>query len=111
MDRGLQARAAGLLHVIGGGRWRKSRAQHDFPGQVEVATVLEDGAGGHLTHPSTLQAEASDQPVQCRGQHVLVGGAGIGAVRPRKRDPIAAENGGAAEVSHWLVVHYVDAMV
>jgi len=55
--------------------------------------------------------EAGDQPVQCRREHVLVRGAGIGAVRSGERDPITAQNGGAAEVSHWLVVHYVDSMV
>jgi len=73
--------------------------------------VLEDGAGGHLAQPGALQAEAGDQPVQCGGEHVLVGGARIWAVRPGERDPIAAQNGGAAKVSHWLVVHYVDSMV
>ena len=73
--------------------------------------MLEDGAGGHLAQSGALQAEARDQPVQCGGEHVLVGGAGIGAVRPGERDPIAAQNGGVAKVSHWLVVHYVDSMV
>ncbi len=111
MNSRLQPGAASLLHVIGGSRWRQAGAKHDLPGQVEVATVLEDGAGGDLTEPGALQAEAGDEPVQCRGEHVLVGGAGVGAVGAGERDPVAAQNGGAAEVSHLLVVHYVDAMV
>ena len=111
MNRCLEARAAGLLHVIGRGRGRQAGPKHDLPGQVEVATVLEDGARGDLAEPGALQAEAGDQPIQCRREHVLVGGAGIGAVGPGERDPIAAQNGGAAGVSHWLVVHHMDSMV
>src|SRR6266480_4058979 len=67
--------------------------------RLRARTGADVIASGHFAQPGALQAEAGDQPVQCRREHVLVRGAGIGAVRPGERDPIAAQNGGAAEVS------------
>ena len=92
---GLEARAAGLLDVVGGGLGRQARAEHGLARQVAVARVLEHGAGGDLAEPLALEVEALDQPVERDGQHVVVGGVRVGGVRARERDAVAAEDGDA----------------
>ena len=42
--------------------------------------------------PLARQAEPVDQPAQSGGEHVLVGRLGVGAVRARERDSIAAQH-------------------
>src|SRR2546423_9486188 len=72
MNGCLKARAAGLLHVVGGSRGAEAGAKYRLAGQIEVATVLEDGAGGELAQLGALQAEPGDQPIHRRRQHGLV---------------------------------------
>ena len=72
-----------------------TRAQHRLPGEVVVAAVLEDGAGHDLPDPLAGQAVAGDQPLERRGQHLLVARAGIGAVGAGEGDPVATDDGGA----------------
>src|SRR4029079_2347663 len=57
-DRRLQAGAAGLLDVVGGGLGGEAGAEHALPGEVAVARVLQHGAAGHLADLLALQAEA-----------------------------------------------------
>ena len=96
-DGRLEAGAAGLLHVVGRGRAAEQAGpEHRLAGEVEVAAVLEHGAGGHLAHPLTRQAEPGDQALERGGQHVLVGGPRVGAVGAGERDAVAADDGGAA---------------
>ena len=92
-DRRLEAGAARLADVVGGRLGRELRAEHRLAGEVEVAAVLEDGARGDLAEALALEAEAGDEAVERGGQHVLVGGLRVGAVRARERDPVAAEDG------------------
>ena len=73
-DRRLQARAARLLDVVGGRLGGELGSQHALAGEVEVAAVLEHGAGGDLAEDLALEAEARHQRVERGGQHVLVGG-------------------------------------
>ena len=94
-DGGLETGAAGLLHVEGGRGRGEARAQHRLPGEVVVAAVLEDGAGHDLPDPLAGQAVAGDQPLERRGQHLLVARAGIGAVGAGEGDPVATDDGGA----------------
>ena len=96
VDRRLQTGAARLLQVAGRGLGRQLGAEHRLAGQVEVAAVLEHGAGDDLAEALTLEAEAGGQAVDGRGEHLLVGGAGVDGVRPGERDPVAAEDGDAA---------------
>ena len=93
LDGGLQAGAAGLLDVGGGGLGRQLGAEHRLAGQVEVAGVLEHGAGDDLAHRLTGQAEAVDETVDGRGQHLLVGGGGVVGVGAGEGDPVAADDG------------------
>ena len=93
----LQARAAGLLDVVGGRLGRQARAEHRFAREVAVARVLEHRPRGHLSEHLALQAEAVDQPVERRGQHVVVGGVRVGGVRPREGDAVAAQHGHATD--------------
>ena len=75
-------------------RRRQLGAQHALAGQVEVARVLEDGAGDDLAHLLALQPEAGDQPVERRGEHVLVGRLRVRRVGPGERDAVAADDRG-----------------
>ncbi len=97
-QHGFQAGSAGLLQVVCGGLGGERRTEHRLAGEVEVAGVLEHGAGGNFADPLVLQAEARDQPVQRGGQHVLVGGLGVGAAGPGERDAVAADDDGLAEL-------------
>ena len=71
-ERGLQAGVARLADVVGRGGMVERRAEHALAREVEVAAVLEHGAGHDLAGALALQAEAGDQPVQRGGEHVLV---------------------------------------
>ena len=98
LDRGLQAGAAGLLDV-GGRRLRgELRAEDGLAGQVEVAGVLEHGAGDDLTDALALEAEPGDQAVDGGGQHLLVGRRRVDGVRAGERDPVAAQDGDATSL-------------
>src|SRR5690606_40343743 len=88
----LQAGAAGHLDVGGGRGRRELAAQHDLTGQVEVARVLQHGTGGDLTELLALQRVPAHQAVHGCGEHVLVGGVGVGAVRPRERDAVRSDD-------------------
>ena len=111
MNRGFQAGAARLLDVVGRRPWREAGPKNDLAGEVEVATVLQHRACGDLTEALPLQTKASDQAVERRGQHVLVGGSGIGAAGAGEGDSVAAEDGGAAQVSHAGFAAYVRSML
>ena len=106
-DRRLEPGAAGLADVVGRGLGRELRAEHGLAGQVEVAAVLEHGAGGDLAEALAGEPEALDQAVERRGQHVLVGGLRVGAVRAGERDPVAAEDGDGHVVFGFMVVPYL----
>src|SRR3546814_2752117 len=94
-DQGLEAGATGDLHVHGGGARAQLGAQHDLADQVEVPGVLDHGATGNHAELLTLEPEALDEPVDGRGQHLLVGGFRIDSVRAGEGDAIAADDGNA----------------
>ena len=91
-ERGLEAGVAGLLDVVGRRGVVERAAEHALAREVEVARVLEHGAGHHLAGPLALQAEARDEPVERGGEHVLVRGLGVRPVRAGERDAVAAED-------------------
>ena len=93
VDRGLQAGAACLLDVCGRCHRRQLGPEDRFPGQVEVAGVLEDGAGDNLADDLTLESEPGDQAVDRGGQHVLVGGRRVDGVGAGERDSVAPDDG------------------
>src|SRR5262249_4386952 len=84
---------AGLLNVVRRGTRIEPGAEHAFAGQVEVPAVLEHRARDYLAQHFAREAEAGDQPIQRRGEHVLIGRARVAAVRASKRDTVAAHNG------------------
>jgi hypothetical protein len=92
-QRRLKAGVAGHLEVVGRGGVVERAAQDALAGEVEVAAVLEHGAGHDLAGALAGEPEARDEPVQRRGEHVLVGGVGVRAVRAGERDPVAPEDG------------------
>ena len=92
LDRGLQTGAARLLDVGRGRLGREPRAEHGLAGEVEVAGVLQHRAGDHLAEPLARQPEPVDQPVEGRGEHVLVGRGRVGGVGPGERDAVAAQD-------------------
>ena len=91
-DGRLQPGPTCLLQVEGRGIGRQRGAEHAFAHQVEVAAVLEHCAADHGAQSFTGQVEPVDQAAQGGGEHVLVGRLGVGAVRARKRDPVAAQH-------------------
>ena len=91
-DDRFQPGRARHLHVVGGRARVELGAQHGFAGEVEVAAVLEHGAGDELVDGLVREAEPRDQPVERGGEHVLVGRASEGTAGSRERDPIAAED-------------------
>src|SRR5579875_3541562 len=91
-DRRLQTGAAGLLNVICRRLGGKPAAKHALPGEAMVARVLEDRSADNLAEALPGKVEALDQPFQRRGQHLLVGLLGVGAVGARKRDAVAAHD-------------------
>jgi hypothetical protein len=97
LERGLQTGAAGLLDVLGGRLGRQRGAEHDLAGEVEVAAVLEDGAGDELADALALEAVAGDEAVERRGEHLLVGDVLVDGVRPGERDPVAADDDDLAD--------------
>jgi hypothetical protein len=96
-DGGLQPRRTSLLQVLRRRPRRQAASEHALAGQVEVAGVLQDRSGDDLPDGLALEAEAGDEPVECRGQHVLVAGPGVRAVRAGEGDPVAPDDDG---VSH-----------
>ena len=60
--------------------------------------MFEDRAADHGAESFTGKAETIHQAVQHGGEHVLVGGFGVGAVRPCERDAVATENGNPASI-------------
>ena len=101
-DHGLQARPARLLDVVGGRLGRELGAQDGLAGEVAVAGMLQDGARDDLAEPLALEREALDEPVERRGQHVLVGRVRVGPVGPREGNPVAADDGDASGVHRCL---------
>ncbi len=99
-QRRFQARAAGLLDIVGRGGGRKPRAEDAFAGQVEVPGMLEHGTGGHLAKAQAVQVVALDQALQGGGEHRLVAGGGIGAVGTGEGDAVAADNRDATQLCH-----------
>src|SRR4051794_20692830 len=69
-------------------------AEDALAGEVEIAAVLEHGSRHDLPHLLALEAEPRDQPIEGRGQHVLVGNLAVRTVGPGEGDPVAAEDGG-----------------
>src|SRR6185437_3188943 len=57
--------------------------------------MLDDGAGGDISQPSSGQAVALHRGAEYRSEHVLVADRGICGVRPRERDAHAAHDGDA----------------
>jgi hypothetical protein len=57
--------------------------------------VLEHRAADHRVQLLAGQAEPVDQAAERRGEHVLGGRAGVGAVGTREGDAIATEDGDA----------------
>ena len=91
-DRRLQAGAAGLAHVECGRLRRELRAQNGLARQVDVARVLENGARCHLAQALALEAVIRGEPVDDRGQHVLVRRLRVLRVRARERNAIPPED-------------------
>ena len=58
--------------------------------------MFEHRTRGHLTDPLTGQPEAGDEPVERRGQHVLVGVPRVPAVGTGERNTVATKHGYAA---------------
>ena len=78
-------------------------AEHALAREVEVARVLEHGAGDDLAEALALQPEARDEPVERRGEHVLVGRVRVGAVGAGEGDPVAADDDGVARRWSWVI--------
>ena len=98
-DRRLQPRAAGLLDDRTPGVYDDS-ALPSTHSRIRLKSRLCLSTAPPITAPELLaaQVEAIDQPAQCRGEHVLVGGVGVGAIRPGERNPVAAENGDPSSI-------------
>ena len=64
--------------------------------------MLQHRASGHRAQALALQPEAGDEPVDRRGEHVLVGGVRVGAVRPGERDAVAADDDGGTHLARPL---------
>ena len=105
LHQGSQASTAGHLQVEGRGGGGQCGAEDGLAGQVEVAGVLQHGAGGDLAQLLALQAVACDQAIDGGGQHVLVRRVRVLLVGTGERDAVAAEDGDLAgcSVSHIFV--------
>ena len=62
--------------------------------------MLEHGAGDDLADALALEAEAPDETVDRGGEHVLVGGLGVRAIRAGEGDPVAADDHGLLHLTH-----------
>ena len=93
LDDRLETGAARLLEVDRGGLGREPGAEHRLAGQVEVAGVLEHGAGHDLAHPLALEVEPARQAVERSREHLLVGGVAVDGVGAGEGDAVAAEDG------------------
>ena len=91
-DRGLEARPARLLDVVGRCLSRELGPEHRFTGEIEITAVLEHGARGYLAEDLPLEVELRCQRVERCGQHVLVGRRRVRPVLTCERDPNAPEN-------------------
>ena len=83
---------------VAGGLGRELGAEHRLTGQVEVTAVLEHRTGDDLTETLALEPEPGHQAVDGSGQHLLVGGRGVGGVGAGEGDPVAAEDGDATSL-------------
>ncbi|MCY1542758.1 hypothetical protein D9M68_785220 [compost metagenome] len=99
-QRRFQARAAGLLQVVGRRFRSQARAEHAFAGQVEVARMLEHRPGDHFTQALAMQVEALYQAFQGTGQHLLVAGRGVNAIGASEGNTVTANDGDAARLGH-----------
>ena len=106
LHQGSQAGAAGHLQVKSRGGGGQCGTDNGLAGQVEVAGVLQDGAGDDLAQFFALQTVASHQTIDGSGQHVLVRRIRVFLVGTGERDAVAAENGDLAgcSVSHSFCV-------
>ena len=97
--QGLHAGGAGHLDVGGRGGGGERGAQDGLAGEVEVARVLEDGAGGDLAEALALEPEPRDEAVERGREHLLVPGLGVGGVGTGEGDAVAAQDDGGAQRS------------
>ena len=97
-DRGVEAGAAGALHVEAGRRGIEARRQHALAHQVEVLRMLEHRAAGDVAEALARDAVLGDQRLQHRGVHVLVADARVGAVTAREGNAHAADDGDATNL-------------
>ena len=75
-----------------GCRGRERAAEHRLAGEVEVAAVLEHGAGRRPRRAARpASPKRATRPSSVGGEHVLVGGAGVRAVRAGEGDAVAAD--------------------
>ncbi len=95
-DRRLEARAAGALEVEPGGVRIESARQDAFTREVEIPRMPDRRACDDVAEAGTCEVEFRHERAQRRGQHVLVADRGVGAVRPCKRDALAADDGDAS---------------
>ncbi len=99
-DRRLQAGTAGLLDIVGRGFRGQARTEHAFAGQVEVARMLQHGAGHHLAKALSVQVVALHQAFQGGSEHLLVARRGVHGVRAGEGNTVAADNGDPAQLGH-----------
>ncbi len=93
MDAGLDACAAGALHVDAGRVERQARAHDRFAGQVPVLGMFDDRAERDVAERLALEIVFLYEGLQGRRHHVLVGAIGVDGVRAAERDPDAADDG------------------
>ncbi len=91
-DRRLEAGAARLADVVGRRLRRELRAEDRLARQVDVARVLEHGAGGDLAEALALEPVLRGDAVDDRRQHVLVRRLRVLRVRARERNAVSPED-------------------
>ena len=91
-DRGLEARAAGALHVESRRLGREPGIEQRLARQVPLARMLHDRAGDDVAEPLPLERELVHDRLQGGGEHFLVADARVSALRPRKGYAGAADD-------------------